>query len=179
MTLPLWGRCLRQAPEFPTRLDDEYSFLSIRLQLPMNEIAMVRECRPASLRIVFRRDDPQHRLSRRQQMLSARIEVFDIPATVRDDAEIPLRQSLIERIRKETVLAGLSLDLPDLELPNVVCNQAMLAPDPGELPGYLVIDATLVGASFHNLDHASNHRLAALLGRRDLELLRLPPEASS
>lgn len=179
MTQPLWGRCLRQAPEFPARLDDEHSFLSVNLRLPMNKIAMVQECRPARLRIVFRRDYPQHRLSRRQQMLNARIEVFDIPATVRDDTEIPFQQSLIERIRQEAILAGLSLDLTDLELPQIICNQAMLAPDPGELPGHLVIDATLVGASFHNLDQASNHRLVALLGRGDVELLRLPPETSS
>jgi len=178
MTSPLWGQCLRHEPSFPARLNDEFSFLSIRLRLPMNEIAIGHETCPASLRIVYRREYPQHRLSRRQLLLDIRVEVFDLPPSTPDDAELPIQISLIDRIREETIRAGLSRELPEIALPDVICDQPRFAPDPGDLPGHLVLDANSIGASFYNLEHVSNHKLLTLKGRQDIELLRLPPEAT-
>jgi hypothetical protein len=177
MTSRLWGQCLRHEPSFPARLDDEFSFLSIRLRLPMNEIAIGHETCPANLRIVYRREYPQHRLSRRQLLLDIRVEVFDLPSNTPDDAELPIQISLIDRIREETIRAGLCRELPETGLPDFI-SKAKLAPDPGDLAGHLVFDATVFGASFYNLEHVSNHKLLALKGRQDIELLRLPPEAT-
>lgn len=171
MTTQAWGRVLRHTPDFPDRLDDEFSFLSIRKILPFCTMAPCNDDRLTSARIVFRREYPRRTLSTSHMSVFVRIEVFDLPDGISARKEVPIRQDFIHIITSEAVRAGLSAAIPSF-----VCTHDLLAPDPGDLSGHLVLDADLWGASIHNIAKASNHKLLSLSGSTDIELLRMPAE---
>lgn len=171
MTELIWGRQFCRRPDFPDRLDDEASFLSLCRSIQLSAITAVADNSPVRLRLVYRRDLYLPLFSTSRLTLDARIEIFDLPEGISDTKALRLRPWFVDFVQKLTRDLGLAVAPPTL-----ACADFSLAPDPGDLPGHLMLDAALRGACIHTLESASNHRLVSISGRSDVEIFRLPLE---
>ena len=171
MRPPSFTRDLKREATFPERLDDEHTYLSYRCEVSARGILPgLSSHTTVSLRVAYRHFPGGMMMGLPHHTETFRAEVFDIPQQIKSDAILNRSQEFYEKIADITRTVGLTLATSEL----LYHHDALLKPDPGDLPRHWIVDGAISNTHLSALAAASHHHLMNLATHPNIELLRLP-----